>query len=182
MILNIAIVRVSSTIWIWPKCFVCFYIYFTSNLSDEAFELPLSMWCVGFKIDFLLFHIFHVLFESLIFHSPLNRMPFDWKNPIGYLVAAIIQHLICIAIFSVVACLASYGIGAFLFGIFTIKDIKTILKSINDSAQTKKTERQAMEYLDDYIQCHTKLKRLSKIGSIAFKSIEISNYSFSSII
>lgn len=42
-ILDLVVGKLSPTIWIWSKCFKCYFVYFTTDLGGDAFELPLPM-------------------------------------------------------------------------------------------------------------------------------------------
>lgn len=92
-----------------------------------------------------------------------NRMPFDWKNPTGFLVAVIIQYIFDVITLSVSAWSAALNIGAVLFIFTLIKDIRRSLKPINDNAKSTTRKRQAMQQLSDYIQLHSNVKQLSKM-------------------
>lgn len=42
--LYVAMGKIAPHLIIWPKCIVCFAIYFTSDLGDAAFQLPIPVW------------------------------------------------------------------------------------------------------------------------------------------
>lgn len=60
-----------------------------------------------------------------------QRLPFDWKNPIGYLVAFSMEYLTTILILSVILCQTSFTVGTSLMLIALAKDIANDLHSIN---------------------------------------------------
>lgn len=43
-ILYIVIAQATPAIWIVPKCFGSLFFYLTTDLGNDAFELPLPMW------------------------------------------------------------------------------------------------------------------------------------------
>lgn len=92
----------------------------------------------------------------------LNRLPFDWKNPVGYLIAAIIQHIIVLIVFAVIACFTAWGVSMYMFEALMAKDIRKLLYSLNRNAQTNKNKLQAMQQLRIYITFHGDLKQLSE--------------------
>lgn len=60
-----------------------------------------------------------------------QRLPFDWKNPIGYLAAFSMEYLTTILILSVILCQTNFTVGTSLMLIALAKDIANDLHSIN---------------------------------------------------
>lgn len=90
------------------------------------------------------------------------RFPFDWKTPIGYFVAIILQHIISAISFTVVACALSYAIGGCLIAFSMLKEIRRILSKINRNAKSSRNDQRTVHHLTrTYIQLHSDLKQLS---------------------
>lgn len=88
-------------------------------------------------------------------------MPFDWRNPIGYLVAVIIQFIIVAYEFFVIACTLSLAIGAFWFAISATKEIKRIVNSIDENTEHKGGEEIMFKEFSTFIHMHSIVKQLS---------------------
>ena len=89
-----------------------------------------------------------------------KRFPFDWKNPIGYFIAVLLQiHIVSIP-FRYVAPFASLGIAALLFSCSMAKDVKNDIDAINESAQLERSREYIFEQLSELIQ-FTNLKRFA---------------------
>ena len=71
------------------------------------------------------------------------------------------QYVEVIYNFTLVACLISLGVGAFLFAVSAAKDAKKNLKTINQNAKNKGQRSQILKKLADYIQFHSDEKKLS---------------------
>lgn len=50
----IIVEKLTPFIWILPKAIICYLQYFTTDLGDDAFELPLYFW---YKIEFESFEL-----------------------------------------------------------------------------------------------------------------------------
>lgn len=91
------------------------------------------------------------------------RLPFDWKNPMGYMCASAIQFMVYVCMFSLMASLLSVGIGAFLFAVRATNDITANLKLINESTKTKQNLKNVPKYISDFVQYHGDVKELSEL-------------------
>lgn len=98
---------------------------------------------------------------------------FDTKNPFGYLCACSLQyvHLAYEAYF--VSNLSTLGIGAFLFAMAAIKDLKRILRSTDAQCAQCETEEnwiKALNQIREFVQMHSAVKQLCKVNvKIALK-------------
>lgn len=93
-----------------------------------------------------------------------KRLPFDWKHPIGYLVAMIITYIIVCYAYIVIACTVTLGIGAFCYVISATKEIQRILNSINHNAHPNENHVNELKILfSEYIHAHRVAKQLSRI-------------------
>lgn len=104
--------------------------------------------------------------EALTKHKYFNkfsRVPFDWKNPIGYLIAIIWEYITVVYAFMVVGILTTFGFGTFLLALTALDDVKVGLKKINDLAKFEKNRAQTSNLLGDSIQFHGRLMQLSNL-------------------
>lgn len=157
--LDIAFLKITPILAIWPVLIVSLFTYFTTNLGESAFELACPMWYVQFNAC-----IFLNLLDCCSYFSNFNhiRFPFDTKNLIGYLVAIFIQYILLFNVMVSLKCLAIFGIGT-CFMLFPLtKDIKNDLKAINRNARHKKKRLKTIDQLTQFVQFHSKLMQLSK--------------------
>lgn len=63
-----------------PKALACFFIYFTTDLGNEAFELPMPLWLVYYMNNLFLFFV-HLarLFKICLYLSMVNKL-LCWHN------------------------------------------------------------------------------------------------------
>lgn len=90
------------------------------------------------------------------------RLPFDWKNPMGYTCAVAVQYMVGVCMFSIIGNLLSLGFGSFLFAVRATTDITANLELINKCVKTKRHRKKVLKYLADFVQYHADVKELSK--------------------
>lgn len=99
-----------------------------------------------------------------------KRFPFDTNNPIGYLIAVILEYIIIDYECFIIACTLSFGIGACWFGASTTKEIQSILHSINDKTQTIECPTNELKILfSEFIDTHSAIKQLSTLSETKVK-------------
>lgn len=92
----------------------------------------------------------------------LKRFPFDSNNPIGYLMAVILEYIIFGYEYFVVAVLASFGIGSYYIAISIIKEHQRILNRINDEAHANGNQlKELKKLIAEFIHAHGFVKELS---------------------
>lgn len=89
------------------------------------------------------------------------RLPFDWKNPIGYSFAVIIQYLLTARVLTFGAGAMALGYGTFLVLLSLAKDTEGDLNLINKSPKAKRDQTLILERLSEFIQNHSHAKQLS---------------------
>lgn len=123
--------------FILPKAFYSFFIYFTTELGNYAFELPVPMWWMAFNFvskssfltwNFLLWKIFN--------HA---RLPFDWRNPTGYVIAILMLMRIVEMPLHFIGCFVSLASACFLFSMSLAKDVQDDIHAINKNTRKKQT-------------------------------------------
>lgn len=92
----------------------------------------------------------------------VQRLPFNWHCPSGYLLAIILQWITCQYVCFLCMNLNTIGILVFLFNTAVIKDIKCSLKTIDKNSKTKNCCKQIST---EFIDLHSSIKQLSFIVS-----------------
>ena len=88
----------------------------------------------------------------------ISRLPFDYRNPFGYLVAIGIQLMLLWYSDMIGGCVIALACGSYLCAIDGSKCIKESLFSITRNANNR---NDLMEQLIEYIQFHSHMKQLS---------------------
>lgn len=111
--------------------------------------------------------LFIFIFLVFILLTISNRFPFDTNNPIGFVIACILQYIMVVCMLMFVALLFCFGIGSFLITQSSTKKIQFCLKSIHKGA--KSTDRLTMvQQFRDFIHFFANEKQLSIIASTHF--------------
>lgn len=90
-------------------------------------------------------------------------MPFDWKNPIGYSIATVLQTIIISYPFRFLVGLVLLAFGAFLFAITLIKDAVDDIKDFNNNLKALKSEPDVFKMLSESVHVHSVGKELSEV-------------------
>lgn len=109
--------------------------------------------------------------KSIIFPSdvkfPFSRFPFNWENPMGYLVAVSFQFIAFSYCFRIVSCGTFFGFGCSLLALSSIdKIIKDELKFIDENAKIQQNYLLALNRISDYVEDHHNIKRFVCFGSV----------------
>lgn len=101
--------------------------------------------------------------EMLLFmFTDIQRFPFDSNNPIGYLVAVLVEYIIYGYEYLILSCTLGLAIGGFWLSIQTTKEIQRLLRLINDKAQTNKIQSNEFKALfAEYVHGSGTVKQLS---------------------
>lgn len=90
------------------------------------------------------------------------RIPFDWKNPTGYLVADT-ALILCGGIpLQYVACFIFLPFGVFMFQTEIVKDLERMLHTVNKMARAKTFRMRMYKKLSQFIRLHADTKQLSE--------------------
>lgn len=84
-------------------------------------------------------------------------MPFDWKNPLGYAIAVLLEYMIAVYLFLIITTMLCAGIEGLLLAKAVLDDLKSYLIKINKNGKSKKKHLEATEQLTDFLQAHTLL-------------------------
>lgn len=90
----------------------------------------------------------------------LARFPFDWKNPRGFLMAAIITYAIAQIAITYAAYLIAYGVGMNLYIVAFTEDIKRHLRAMNEGIKAGANRTDINRQIAEYIQIHSDSKQL----------------------
>lgn len=91
----------------------------------------------------------------------LDRLPFDYKSPLGFLLAIAIQYTMLVYALLFGSCVVALGIGFFLYEMAASKCIKTTLFSINRNIHAETDAAQIMEQLIEFLQFDSQHEQLS---------------------
>lgn len=89
-------------------------------------------------------------------------MPFDWKSPIGYLIAVLLELVVALYPMCYLGSFLSLAVGSFIFATAVTKDLDGTLASIKKLAKKKRQNSQLFKQFAKFYQLHTDLKQLSQ--------------------
>lgn len=123
-----------------------------------------GMWICGWYVTHKLLNVITLCFFSkfiYIFEYTMIRLPYDWKNPAGYLFTVAITLLVGMYPFQYMGCIVFLALGSFIFAISIVKVFKVELHSINKMANDKQPRRNMYKKLSEFIQMQSISKQLS---------------------
>lgn len=168
-IIYFVIAKMTPKLICLPFLFITFCTYFTTDLGSTAIELPWPMWwaCTWKSQTKERYEISNAFFQ---------RLPFDWRNPLGYVVAVAIQYTMTSYATIIGSAVIAIGIGSYLYVIASCKCIKGNLMSISHEWSTQNIFDQFIEF----IEFHKFVKQLRNKWnwSIIFYSIGIGDILF----
>lgn len=157
-LMQIVVVHVSVPGFVLPKAIYSYFVYFTTDLGVDAFVLPIPTWWVDFGPirSSLTMPLINLLIKSLYsnfeFKISTARFPFDWKSPIAYLIAVLLQMRIVSVAFRYVAPFLSHGVTAALYSFSFVDDLKGDIDAIEESVQLKRSHENIYRQLSNFIQ------------------------------
>lgn len=107
--------------------------------------------------------------EKYVCHL-IERFPFDWKTPLGYLVAIALEYVVVSYVLLIAACLIIFGISAYLYIIALSKCIKGSLFAIGRRTQNKRNRHISDRFIE-FAQFHGQVKQLSTKDSFWIRKI-----------
>lgn len=140
--------------FVLPKALWCFFLYYTTDLGPDAFELPFPTW---YDLFFLIvqFGAFFIL------SCGSHRFPFDCEVPRGYAVAILFQIKMAAIPIRLIGCFASLGFACFLFSMSVSDDMKNDIRSINQNVRKKRLRSNICVQFNEFIR-FMKLKRFAQ--------------------
>lgn len=90
-----------------------------------------------------------------------NRIPFDWKNLVGYLIVVVIEYLYGVALLFAAVTLVGFAIRNYLWLLSMAEDIKCDMESINQNARFKRSRLDVTKQFSGLVQYHAKIVQLS---------------------
>ena len=118
------------------------------------------------RIHFLFIHFFILNFIDFNLFFKIRRFPFDWKNPLGFLLATSLEFVMLFFSSRYLACFLILGFGMFMYGLSFAKDMIAELHSINKWAKAKKSETNILKRLIEIVIMHTDMKRWNEAVSL----------------
>lgn len=103
-----------------------------------------------------------ILRISFTYHFWL-RFPFDWRNPIGYIVVLIVEWLLMVCIVHCFACAFGLLLGIYQIMMSIGDDIKMRLYNLNEKYQIDGNCTEMEDCLISIVHLHTKAMELSKL-------------------
>lgn len=100
---------------------------------------------------------------NIFFLKCVPRLPFDWRNPFGYLIAIAIHCILFWYETMIGACPLVSAFGYYYFGIAASKCIKGSLFSIAQSIDAKINKKHIFDQLAEFIELHSSVEQLSSI-------------------
>lgn len=100
-------------------------------------------------------------FRLTSYRFETQRFPFNWKTPIGYLVAVALQIIVASFPLRYLSCFMTFPLGGHLFTVTIANDVIADMKSINDDVKIWKSETYIYTKLLELIHLHSDGKQLS---------------------
>lgn len=152
---------ITPIMFVFPKAIFVYFIYYTTDAGRDAFDLPFLMWLVVHWINLSIGNV-HTNIRFLQFIK-IRRFPWDWRTPTGYFVAAILQYIQTIYVFTFSSMSLAMALGTVSIAITLVKDICHTINSVNDIANSDGNRIQMIEQLSDSIETHSRLLELSDV-------------------
>lgn len=109
----------------------------------------------------------------VFFLAQISRLPFDWRNPIGYLSITIVQFIIVTHIFWLIASVLSLGIGFFILGITGAFLVKNCMQLFTEALMKKSAQSYVLKNITAFIDWQSILKELSKLNIDCIEWFEV---------
>lgn len=91
----------------------------------------------------------------------IQRFPFDWRTPAGYIFAVATQYTLTLYLFMYAATALSTALGGCFVGKPTVKDIRISINLVNGIANFDGNRIQMIEQLSDFVEGHSCLLELN---------------------
>lgn len=103
-----------------------------------------------------------ISFKIFLFFLTNERFPFNTKNPVGFLIAVSIQHILVTCLMISVKCVAIFGIGTYSMLFPLISFLKDDLQTANDNARRRRNRSKTFSQISRIVRFHSKLIQLSQ--------------------
>lgn len=149
---------VFAQMFLFPQAAASFYMYYFTDLGEDAFELIFPSVYVNCVQSQILYHFDHDAI-NLVYSL---RIPWNWKTLTGYLGSVIVQYIwVHCGVFLVICTLPLFIGFCSLFEAFT-QDISKTMKDIDDSITNSRQKFSNQDHiqfkrnLTDVISFHSK--------------------------
>lgn len=129
------------------------WVIHTELTSDVWIEL-----CFIFCISFLTISL-HIS-PLFISHRPHYRLPFNWRTPLGYLVAELSEMVSIVSIVHIFTPTMGFYVGSCWLFIIFVRDITKDLQLLNVGSASERNYKKMSERFGHAIQLHSDLKQL----------------------
>lgn len=103
-------------------------------------------------------------------HCVIQRLPFHWKHPFGFLIATTMQYTVFSYAMKIGACLMSFAVGLNFYVVAMSKYVKQHLSAIKRSHRSKFKRRLIRKQLIEYIAFDSSVKRWAAQKTLAHSS------------
>lgn len=103
---------------------------------------------------------------NFVFIVAILRLPFEWRYPSIYLLIVVMQCIAVTYLFYLIAGLAAFGIGAYVFGLTATSEIKKSLILLDKLLKSKTDLQQLTKFISIFVHYHSLLKQLSYFWKI----------------
>lgn len=102
-----------------------------------------------------------IIFRLLV--CEMFRFPFDWKNPIGYLISVSWNSIVIFVLFRFLTCMVPLALGAYLFVFSVNNDWEHVIRTLGKRKATKPSKVNIFKRVTEFIRSHSNMKQLSRI-------------------
>lgn len=89
----------------------------------------------------------------------IDRYPFDWRNPVGFVFATVLQTITMLYVNLLISTGLSAGVGVYMWAMSMAKDIKNNLNLINEIAKSKRKRSNLLKLLSVTVGYHSTSKK-----------------------
>lgn len=101
--------------------------------------------------------------DSIICFEKRKRYPFNTKNPLGFIVAIVIEYVFVVNLMIIPKCFYTTGITALPMLFSLASDIKSDLNAIQQSLSYKRKRSKMGKPLSQFIQFYSDARQLSNL-------------------
>lgn len=162
---------------IFPLFIVSFGVYYIYDKGDESFYLPFPVLCVHFIATLLHQYLEKkklFIIQTLAAPPFNNRLPFSWKNPIGYLLAWLAQVAAARSSMVLLNLVLSFLFGNCYLIIGILKELENDFEHFNGIEPSNADYNEMKMHFCQIIRCYTDVRQLSCLTTIP-KKIEMAN-------
>ncbi|XP_031626848.1 uncharacterized protein LOC116343092 [Contarinia nasturtii] len=135
-----------------PFLVLCYYLYFATDLENESFRLPFLMW-----------------------------HPFDWKDPINYLVAFTVDVMCIYCVLLATASILIYATTSCCMILAFVNDLKQEVNTLNAIGKDGRNQTELKGKLSEFVEFHVTVKEFAFKYADAYEFIFLIYFLWSSV-